>query len=277
MKHRKLLCCLLFTGSILFGACTVIRPLPVSAASHKTVGKAAHRKKGKKYLTHAGFEWDNRYLEAGKKIDLTGFVKGTTGLSKKTRAKLIKWRSCNPAVMTINRYGIAKPKKAGTCRVRCRMKTKRGWKKVSKTIKVFDSRKVSFRIAFSLSDGNRYAGKIKNSYNEVFDTVTVQVANSGKKPVVLSKDLLLCEPEGSFVSPEDRYGVDVWMHCTDDSVLTISPGEQKSVVYRTNGALSYLKEDQKNNNTYCICTFTSDGTRKDLRYEVPTGKMTITR
>ncbi|MBQ6392456.1 MAG: hypothetical protein IJH60_03005 [Eubacterium sp.] len=277
MKYRKILCCLLLTGSILFGACTFVRPPVVNAAFHKTVKKTSQRKKEKKYFTHAGFEWDNRYLETGKKIDLTGFVKGTTGLSKKTRAKLIKWKSCNPAVMTINRYGIAKPKKAGTCRIRCRMKTKRGWKKVSKTIKVFDSRNVSFRVTFSLRDGNRYAGKIKKSYNEVFDTVTIQVTNSGKKPVVLSKDLLLCEPKGSYVPTQDRYGVDVWMHCMDDSVLTVSPGEKKSVVYRTDGVLSYLKEDQKNNNTYCICTFTSEGTRKDLRYEVPTGKMTITR
>ena len=278
MKFRKAFCSLLLLGIIVFGAGYIISPLTAQAASKKTTRKAVSgKKKEKRYFKHAGFEWDNRYMEVGKRIDLSSFVKGTTGLSKKARARLIKWKSYNTNILSINRYGIAKPKKAGTCRIRCRMKTKNGWKKVSKTINVFDSQRISFRVSFSLQDGNRYAGKIKTSYNEVFDTVTIQVANKEKKPVILSRDLLLCDPQGSYVPNKDRYGVDVWMHSTDVSALTISPGEAKTIVYRTEGALSHLIEDQKNNNTYCICSFSYNGARMDLRYEVPTGKMMITR
>ena len=142
VKYRKAFCGLLLLGIIVFGAGYIISPLTAQAASKKTTRKAVSgKKKEKRYFKHAGFEWDNRYMEVGKRIDLSSFVKGTTGLSKKARARLIKWKSYNTDILSINRYGIAKPKKAGTCQIRCRMKTKNGWKKVSKTIKVFDSQR----------------------------------------------------------------------------------------------------------------------------------------
>ena len=95
--------------------------------------------------------------------------------------------------------------------------------------------------------------------------------------VSFSKELLVCSPECSYVAPKDRAGVDVKMHCNDSSLLTVAPGKTSTIVYRTEGALSHLKENQKNNNTYIICHFKNDGGKKDLRYEMPTGRLMITK
>ncbi len=263
----------MIAGALLVGAGTVSQPVVTSAASVRKVSG----KKSKRYLKRPGFDWDNHYLEVGKKEDLTAYVKGTAGLSRKNRAKLIRWKSFNTSILRINRYGIAKAKKAGKARIRCRMKTKKGWKTVVKTIRVFDSRTVSFTVSLSLNRGNSSAGKVRTSYNEVFDMVSIRVKNSSKKPVTLQKDLLVCGPECSFVQAKDRYGTDVWMHCDNASSLVIPAGKTQTVVYRTQGALSYLKELQNKDNTCLVCGFSSEGTKREFRYELPSGKLTITR
>ena len=263
----------MIAGALLLGAATVSQPVVTSAASVRKVSG----KKSKRYLKRLGFDWDNHYLEAGKKEDLTAYVKGTAGLSRKNRAKLIRWKSFNTSILRINRYGIAKAKKAGKARIRCRMKTRKGWKTVVKTIRVFDSRTVSFTVSLSLNRGNSSAGKVRTSYNEVFDMVSIRVKNSSKKPVTLQKDLLVCGPECSFVQAKDRYGTDVWMHCDNASSLVIPAGKTQTVVYRTQGALSYLKELQNKDNTCLVCGFSSEGTKREFRYELPSGKLTITR
>ena len=272
-KGRKILAAVMIAGALLFCAGTVSQPVVLEAAS---VRKAS-RKKSKSYLKRPGFDWDNHYLEAGKKEDLTVYVKGTAGLSRKNRKKLIRWRSSKPSVISISRYGIAKAKKAGKARIRIRMKTRKGWKTAVKTIRVFDSRKVSFTVSLSLNRENPYAGKVKKSCNEVFDMVSIHVKNSSKKTVTLQKDLLVCGPECSYVKAKDRYGTDVWMHCDAASSLVIPAGKTQTVVYRTEGSLSYLKEDLKNENTSLVVTFTSEGARKTLRYELPKGTRTISR
>ena len=272
-KGRKILAAVMIAGALLLGTATVSQPVITSAASVRKVSG----KKSKRYLKRPGFDWDNHYLEAGKKEDLTAYVKGTAGLSRKNRAKLIRWKSFNTSILRINRYGIAKAKKAGKARIRCRMKTKKGWKTVVKTIRVFDSRTVSFTVSLSLNRGNSSAGKVRTSYNEVFDMVSIRVKNSSKKPVTLQKDLLVCGPECSFVQAKDRYGTDVWMHCDNASSLVIPAGKTQTVVYRTQGALSYLKELQNKDNTCLVCGFSSEGTKREFRYELPSGKLTITR
>ena len=263
----------MIAGALLLGTATVSQPVITSAASVRKVSG----KKSKRYLKRPGFDWDNHYLEAGKKEDLTVYVKGTAGLSRKNRAKLIRWKSFNTSILRINRYGIAKAKKAGKARIRIRMKTRKGWKTVVKTIRVFDSRKVSFTVSLSLNRENPYAGKVRKSYNEVFDMVSIRVKNSSKKPVTLQKDLLVCGPECSYVQAKDRYGTDVWMHCDDASSLVIPAGKTQTVVYQTEGALSYLKEDLKNGNTSLVVTFSSEGAQKTLRYELPKGTLKISR
>ena len=272
-KGRKILAAVMIAGALLVGAGTVSQPVVTSAASVRKVSG----KKSKRYLKKPGFDWDNHYLEVGKKEDLTAYVKGTAGLSRKNRAKLIRWKSFNTSILRINRYGIAKAKKAGKARIRCRMKTKKGWKTVVKTIRVFDSRTVSFTVSLSLNRGNSSAGKVRTSYNEVFDMVSICVKNSSKKPVTLQKDLLVCGPECSFVQAKDRYGTDVWMYCDNASSLVIPAGKTQTVVYRTQGALSYLKELQNKDNTCLVCGFSSEGTKREFRYELPSGKLTITR
>lgn len=272
-KGRKILAAVMIAGALLLGAATVSQPVVTSAASVRKVSG----KKSKRYLKRPGFDWDNHYLEAGKKEDLTVYVKGTAGLSRKNRAKLIRWKSFNTSILRINRYGIAKAKKAGKARIRIRMKTRKGWKTVVKTIRVFDSRKVSFTVSLSLNRGNSCAGKVRKSYNEVFDMVSIRVKNSSKKPVTLQKDLLVCGPECSYVQAKDRYGTDVWMHCDNASSLVIPAGKTQTVVYRTQGALSYLKELQNKDNTCLVCGFSSEGTKREFRYELPSGKLTITR
>ena len=107
--------------------------------------------------------------------------------------------------------------------------------------------------------------------------VSIRVKNSSKKTVTLQKDLLVCGPECSYVKAKDRYGTDVWMHCDDASSLVIPAGKTQTVVYRTGGALSYVNEDLRNYNTSLILSFSSDGGKKELRYEMPNGKITITR
>ena len=272
-KGRKILAAVMIAGALLLGTATVSQPVITSAASVRKVSG----KKSKRYLKRPGFDWDNHYLEAGKKEDLTVYVKGTAGLSRKNRAKLIRWKSFNTSILRINRYGIAKAKKAGKARIRIRMKTRKGWKTVVKTIRVFDSRTVSFTVSLSLNRGNSSAGKVRTSYNEVFDMVSIRVKNSSKKPVTLQKDLLVCGPECSFVQAKDRYGTDVWMHCDNASSLVIPAGKTQTVVYRTQGALSYLKELQNKDNTCLVCGFSSEGTKREFRYELPSGKLTITR
>ena len=272
-KGRKILAAVMIAGALLLGTATVSQPVITSAASVRKVSG----KKSKRYLKRPGFDWDNHYLEAGKKEDLTVYVKGTAGLSRKNRAKLIRWKSFNTSILRINRYGIAKAKKAGKARIRIRMKTRKGWKTVVKTIRVFDSRKVSFTVSLSLNRENPYAGKVRKSYNEVFDMVSIRVKNSSKKPVTLQKDLLVYGPECSYVQAKDRYGTDVWMHCDHASSLVIPAGKTQTVVYRTEGALSYLKEDLKNENTSLIVTFSSECARKTLRYELPKGTLTISK
>ena len=276
-KTGKILAALMIAGVLLLGNASLVKPLQTEAASvHRSAGRNRGRK-GKRYFTRPGFDWDNHYLQVGKKEDLTAYVKGTAGLSRKVRAKLIRWRSSRPSVISINRYGIAKAKKAGRARIRCRLKTRRGWKTVRKTIRVFDSRKVTFSISLVLDRGNPYAGKVRKSYNEVFDMVMIRVRNTSRKSVTLKKALLVCGPECSYVQAKDRYGTDVWMHCEKGSSLTIPAGKTQTVIYRTEGALSYLKEDLRNNNTYLVVTFFSDGARKTLCYELPAGKLKITR
>lgn len=272
-KSRKILAAVMIAEALLLGGSIISHPIISEAASVCRVSK----KKSKRYFKRPGFDWDNHYLETGKKEDLTVYVKGAAGLSRKDRAKLIRWRSSKPSVVRINRYGIAKAKKAGKARIRIRLKTKRGWKTIIKTMRVFDSRKVTFSVSLALDRGNPSAGKVWKSYNEVFDRVMIRVRNKSRKPVTLKKDLLVCGPECSYVRAADRYGTDVWMHCEKRSSLTIPAGKTQTVTYRTEGALSYLKEDQKNNNTCLVCVFTSDGSKKELRYELPSGKKTITR
>lgn len=273
MKIRKILTLVMITGALLLGAGMISRPLVSEAARiHRSSGK-----KSKRYLKKPGFDWDNHYLQAGKKEDLSKYVRGAAGLSRKRRAKLIRWKSFKPSVISINKYGLAKAKKAGKARIRCRMKTRKGWKTVVKTLRVFDSRKVSFTVSLALNRGNPYISKVQKSYNIVFDMVTIRVRNSSKKPVTLKKDLLVLEPEGSYVQTKNRYGTDVWMHCEDASSLVIPAGKTRNVVYSTEGALSYLKENQRNNNTCLVGVFTSNGSKKEFRYELPAGKLTITK
>lgn len=272
-KGRKILAAVMIAGALLFSVGTISRPVVLEAAAVRKVSK----KKSKSYLKRPGFDWDNHYLEAGKKEDLSRYIKGTKGLSRKTRAKLIRWRSSNPSVISINRYGVARAKKAGKARIRCRMKTRKGWKTVIKTIRVFDGRKVSFTVSLALNKGNPHAGKVKKSDNVVFDMVSISVRNTGRKPVTLSKDLLVCGPESSCVQAEDRYGTDVWMHCDDASTLVIPSGKTQTVVYRIEGALSYLKEDLRNGNTCLVVRFSSDRMGKTFRYELPKGTLLITR
>ena len=274
---RKMAAFLVIAMILLMGADISIHPMVSEAATVRKVSKKTKKKRSKRYFIRTGFDWDNHYLQVGKKEDLSKYLKGTAGLSRKTRARLIRWKSSKPSVISINRYGIARAKKAGKARIRIRMKTKRGWKTISKTIQAFDSRKVSFTVSLSLSEGNRYAGKVQKSYNVVFDTVTIRVKNSSSKPVTFARDLLVCGPECSYVQAKDRYGVDVWMYREKGSSLNIPSGKTQSVVYKTEGALSYLMEDQKNNNTSLVCVFTSDGVKKNLRYEMPIGKTTVSR
>lgn len=271
---KRMAAVLMIAMVLLLGAEAIVHPIVTEAA---TVHKESKKKRRKQYFTRPGFDWDNHYLQVGKKEDLSRYVKGTAGLSRKARARLIRWKSSKPSVISINRYGIAKAKKAGKARIRIRLKTKKGWKTISKTIQAFDSRKVTFALSLSLTEGNRYAGKVKNSYNVVFDTVAVRISNNGSKPVTLKKDLLVCGPECSYVEAKDRYGVDVWMHSDDNSSLVIPAGNIRTVVYRTQGALSYVNEDLRNNNTFLILPFSDDGGQKELRYEMPMGKITIIR
>ena len=278
MKNpKKLMAVLMIAFTLLLGTDAFFHPIVTEAAAIRKESGKTKKKRSKKYFTRTGFDWDNHFLQVGKKEDLSRYVKGTTGLSKKTKARLIRWKSSKPSVININRYGIAKAKKAGKARIRIRLKTKRGWKTILKTIQAFDSRKVDFAVSLSLDEGNPYAGKVKKSYNVVFDTVTIRIKNSSGKPVTFARDLLVCGPECSYVQAKDRYGVDVWMHCVEGLPLVIPSGKTQTVVYKTEGALSHLTEDQKNNNTSLVCVFTSEGVNKTLRHELPTGKTTISR
>ena len=276
----KMILVLILSGILFSFVSSAYKPTQVQAISSKqrSVRKRTKKKRRrKKYFTRPGFEWDNRYLEVGKRVDLSRFVKGTTNLSKKNRARIIRWKSMNPSIMRINRYGVTKPRKEGQCRIRIKLKTRKGWKKIFKVIRIFDSRKVSFAVSLTLSKDNRFASKVAKSYNCVFDTISIRVANKSKKTVYLQKDILLCEPECSYVPNKDRKGVDVWMHSKNSDDLKVPAGKIKTFVYSTEGAVSYLKEDQKLANTYFICPFISGGVKRDFRYEMPTRRYQITR
>lgn len=85
-------------------------------------------------------------METGKTYDLANFQYASSlkAADKSNLAKLVKWESSDSSVISVDKYGDAKAKKAGSARITCKAKVnntgnkKKDWKSKTVTIEVVD-------------------------------------------------------------------------------------------------------------------------------------------
>ncbi|MCI5944186.1 MAG: Ig-like domain-containing protein [Eubacterium sp.] len=190
-------------------------------------------------------EWSwGTTLEAGKKYDLLSQSKGyMANMTKKDRARLMKWKSSNSKIISVDKYGYAKVKKEGVCKITCKAKVNvNQWK--SKTIKIntVDLRGITFKIqgGFDLGvvDGTwdnfmsvLYDMKENADENHLplYNQVSVQVTNRSSVPVTLE----------SKIRVTDLYYVEY-----NEKKPHLTNAEKRELAY-ADSAQTYLKRSQK--------------------------------
>lgn len=115
------------------------------------------------------------------------------------RVSCFKWHSSNPDILSINKRGIAKAKKAGTVRVSCKYMTYVGKWQQTKAVKVkivdVGNVKISYSAVFE-KERETLRPRLLNfehttgiNQDEWFNVLNVKVTNNSSYPIVFNKDV----------------------------------------------------------------------------------------
>lgn len=150
-----------------------------------------------------------KYLEGAPKTIPSG-----------NKVKYYKWYTSNNSILSINKYGIATPKKAGTVKVSCRYKSRYNDWKITKetkiTIKDTGDVKISYTTSSSTGDKNK------------FDTITCTVKNNSGSKIEFDRHVYVDDGTGWMLTSET------------DKLVPLNSGESTVVVYKITAAWSTL-------------------------------------
>lgn len=174
-----------------------------------------------KYATRIVGPDGDIYFELNKTEDMFKYLEGAPKtISSGNKVKYYKWYSSNNSILSINKYGIATPKKAGTVKVSCRYKSRYNDWKITKetkiTIKATGDVKISYTTSSSTGDKNK------------FDTITCTVKNNSGSKIEMYHTLFI--DAGS------------WYHFKNDTGknVSVNPGEIKVVTYKSASYMNKL-------------------------------------
>lgn len=157
------------------------------------------------------------YFELNKTEDMFKYLEGAPKtISSGNKVKYYKWYSSNNSILSINKYGIATPKKAGTVKVSCRYKSRYNDWKITKetkiTIKDTGDVKISYTTSSSTGDKN------------TFDTITCTVKNNSNSAIEFDRHVYVDDGTG-------------WRFTNDTNKLVpLQPGENAVIVYKATDA-----------------------------------------
>lgn len=161
------------------------------------------------------------YFELNKTEDMFKYLEGAPKtISSGNKVKYYKWYSSNNSILSINKYGIATPKKAGTVKVSCRYKSRYNDWKITKetkiTIKDTGDVKISYTTSSSAGDKNK------------FDTITCTVKNNSGSKIEFDRHVYVDDGTGWMLTSET------------DKLVPLNSGESTVVVYKITAAWSTL-------------------------------------
>ena len=133
-------------------------------------------------------------FKVGKSENMFNYLEGSPkNISANIKARYYKWYSSNSNILSINKYGTATPKKAGTVKVSCRYQNRFGEWFTTETvkIKIIDAGNVSFSYSLNfdkekhLQEVPHFTGFKDNKHYYNFITVTVK--NDSDSTIELNK------------------------------------------------------------------------------------------
>ena len=166
-----------------------------------------------KYATRIVGPDGDIYFELNKTEDMFKYLEGAPKtISSGNKVKYYKWYSSNNSILSINKYGIATPKKAGTVKVSCRYKSRYNDWKITKetkiTIKDTGDVKISYTTSSSTGDKN------------TFDTITCTVKNNSNSAIEFDRHVYVDDGTG-------------WRFTNDTNKLVpLQPGENAVIIYK---------------------------------------------
>ena len=174
-----------------------------------------------KYATRIVGPDGDIYFELNKTEDMFKYLEGAPKtISFGNKVKYYKWYSSNNSILSINKYGIATPKKAGTVKVSCRYKSRYNDWKITKetkiTIKDTGDVKISYTTSSSTGDKNK------------FDTITCTVKNNSGSKIEFDRHVYVDDGTGWMLTSET------------DKLVPLNSGESTVVVYKITAAWSTL-------------------------------------
>ena len=161
------------------------------------------------------------YFALNKTEDMFKYLEGAPKtISSGNKVKYYKWYSSNNSILSINKYGIATPKKAGTVKVSCRYKNRYNDWKITKETKIMikdtGDVKISYTTSSSTGDKNK------------FDTITCTVKNNSSSKIEFGRHVYVDDGTGWMLTSET------------DKLVPLNSGESTVVVYKITAAWSTL-------------------------------------
>ena len=220
------------------------------------VKKISNSDKSNKKYTYVGskggypkFSYTGKTITKGESIDLTDYVTGVMNFTKSEKAALLKWTSSDNSIISVDKYGIATGKKAGSAKITCKIKAYSGWKSSTNTLKVSDMDGVSVQINKYLSNQNKYEQHLKylkaygyeimesDKLKYAFDTVKVTIQNSSSSDIVLDSQLLHKGLRDYLIVNGDEPSL--YLHTPNHEKETIKAGTTSVVTYVTEDLCSF--------------------------------------
>lgn len=166
--------------------------------------------------------------------------------SNEAKIKGYKWVSSNPAVVSIDKYGIATAKKVGTSKISVKYLDRSGeWRETDTwKVEVINAGDVSFSFSYGLNKEwlDLSSQFISNKANQpgAFNYVNVTVTNNSTDDIIMDKYL-------------DMYDAKWWNFYTPDNKdVIISAYTTKTILYRFTAGVWLPDEVEQIGTTYTI-------------------------
>ena len=168
-------------------------------------------------------------VPVGKKVDLLHYLRvadnTVSTVSNTVKAKYYKWHTSNSSVLSINKYGMATGKKAGTAKVYLKCLTKSGTWLTTRTVtvKVKNIGNVSFSFSYGLNrDWLKDSSKQYSS--DRYNYVTCKVTNNSDKEISLLYSLATYDVSWNYFETVDGKNVSVPANTTKTVVFKLVSG-----------------------------------------------------
>lgn len=129
-----------------------------------------------KYATRIIGYYGDIYFNVGKTENMFNYLENSPkNISANVKAKYYKWYSSNSNILSINKYGTAIPKKAGTVKVSCRYQNRYGEWLTTKRTEIIIKNAGDVKISYTTSSST--------GAKDSFDTITCTVKNNSDSTI----------------------------------------------------------------------------------------------